>query len=377
MNRTRLRRENPPVKKRIVVAVFAVFAVIIGVFLIEFAKYIPVFWQLTFNKEITLKKTPQQRVNILLLGIGGGKHEGPNLTDTIIFASIDQASNKVTLVSLPRDFWIPDLGAKINTAYAFGEAKRTGGGLLLAKATISKILNQPIDYGVRVDFNGFVRAVDMVDGLDITVEKSFDDYEYPVVGKENDLCDNKEEDLEKLATAASQLEAFPCRYEHLHFDRGVQHMDGISALKFVRSRHAKGSEGSDFARSKRQEKVILEFREKVFSLNTFLNPVRMISLYDVFKDSIDMDIKQSEYDDFIKLAQKMKNAKIGSYVLDYGDGATQQAGLLTNPPISEDYRGQWVIIPRIGNGNYTEIQKYVECQIKTGNCEITPTDVPS
>src|SRR5436305_15328462 len=73
--------------------------------------------------------------NMLLLGIGGGTHDGPNLTDTIIFVNINQNTKKVTLVSIPRDLWIPDLQGKINTAYADGQDHGQGKGLMLAKAT--------------------------------------------------------------------------------------------------------------------------------------------------------------------------------------------------------------------------------------------------
>jgi len=52
-------------------------------------------------------------------------------------------------------------------------------------------------------------------------------------------------------------------------------MDGVTALKYVRSRHAIGAEGSDFARSKRQEKVVGAFKDKIFSLDVLLNPLRL------------------------------------------------------------------------------------------------------
>src|SRR5205085_4690423 len=114
--------------------------------------------------------------------------DGPNLTDTIIFASIDQNNKKVTLVSLPRDLWIPDLQAKINTIYSDGEDKGKGKGLPQAESAIGKILGQPIHYGFRIDFGGFVKAVDEIGGLDIQVERTFDDYAYPVSGKEDETC---------------------------------------------------------------------------------------------------------------------------------------------------------------------------------------------
>ena len=360
-------------KRRKSLVVFLLVVIGIGL-LLKAIPYISVGWQTFFNKDITLKKA-DDRVNILLLGIGGGVHEGPSLTDTIIFVSIDPSQKKVTLISIPRDLWIPELKAKINTAYASGESKQIGGGLRLSKTVVAKILGQPLDYAIRIDFDGFIKAIDMLGGVDVTVEGVLDDSEYPITGKENDLCGNKEEDLEKLATASSQKDAFPCRYEHLHFDIGQRHMDGKTALMFVRSRHAEGEEGTDFARSKRQEKVISAIKQKVFSLGTLLNPFKLANLYQVLKGSIDTDIKQEEYDDFIKLAQKMKEASVQSIALDFGDEKNGRGGFLINPPISEDYDNQWVIIPKEGSGSYARIQTYVLCEI-TQTCQITPSIKP-
>lgn len=358
-------------RKKITLAAIVVISLLFIGIVVEIGKISPFLFQLFFDKGITLKKE-NERVNILGLGIGGGNHQGPNLSDTIIFASLDLKNNKVTMVSIPRDLWIPDLSAKINTAYAYGEEKKEGDGFILSKAIVSKILDQPIDYVFRIDFDGFIRAVDLIGGLDIEVERTFDDFEYPIEGKENDPCGHKEEELEALATTSSQLEAFPCRFKTLHFDKGPTHLDGKTALDFVRSRYAKGVEGTDFARSKRQEKIIAAFKDKIFSPNTFLNPIKMAGLYSTLNQNIASNLKQSEVDDFIRLVEKMRGAKIESSVLDFGDSEQNRPGLLSNPPISKEYKGQWVLIPGKGNGDFSEIQKYVDCQIKTGNCLIVP-----
>src|SRR3989338_8206563 len=279
-------------------------------FVISGGSISPILYQLIFNKNIELKSTEYERINVLLLGIAGGSHEGPNLSDTIIFASIDLSDPKIALVSIPRDLWLSDLDAKINTAYASGEARKEGGGLILAKSAVSKITGQPIDYTVVIDFSGFVEAVDLMGGLDIEVEKDIDDFEYPVAGREDDPCGNSPEELEALATASSQLEAFPCRYEHLYFDKGLNQMDGETTLKFVRTRHATGNEGTDFARSQRQEKVIRAFMNKAFSLGVLANPAKIIGFRGIIDENINTDIEQNEFDDFIKLAGKFKNAKI-------------------------------------------------------------------
>lgn len=352
------------------VAVVLLLFLFIGFFgrvIVEAAKWSPVLFQYFFQKEIVLKKT-DNRVSVLFLGIGGGTHDGPLLTDTIIYASIDPVLQKMTLISIPRDLWVPDLNAKINTAYTIGENQRKDGGLLLAQAAIQKILNQPVDYVLRIDFNGFVKAIDLIGGIDVNVVNGFEDLEYPISGKENDTCGFTGSEFQLRATSSAALEAFPCRYEHLIFNQGMQHMDGTTALKFVRSRHAIGSEGSDFARAKRQELVIKAFRDKIFSLNTLLNPGKLMSLFGVFQDSIHTNIQQSEYDDFIKLAMKMRTAQTNNVVFFYSDPGSEKQGIFINPPTSIAYGDQWVLIPRIGNGNFSEVQKFVACEIKTGNC---------
>jgi len=362
-------------KKRAILATLVILLVIIGLVGASTWKYISIGIQVLTNKKIELKQSEQKRINLLILGVGGGTHEGPDLTDTIIFASIDPNTKKVMLVSIPRDLWVPELGAKINSAYAYGEEKEKGKGLVLADAAVEKVIGQRIDYSLKIDFNGFVKAVDMVGGLSIDVDNTFDDYEYPLKGLENDLCGHDDTEIATLSAqiatgSADGIELFPCRYEHLHFDRGITSMDGITALKYVRSRHATGSEGSDFARSKRQEKVIAAFKDKIFSLDILLNPVKALSLIGVVKDSIDTDIKEDEYDDFIRLAQDFRSATITSAVLDTGDTQTGRTGLLMNPPTGAEYLNQWVLVPVAGNGNYTEIVKYVDCEITVGKCSI-------
>ncbi len=367
--------------KKIIIVLLALFGILIfGKVLLIGVKYAPVLFQLIFNSEVSLKKS-DDNVNILFLGIGGGKHEGPNLSDTIIFASINQAKNKVTLVSVPRDLWVPDLSAKINSAYSQGEETRVGGGLVLAKAVVSKIIGQPVDYAVRVDFAGFVKAVNTVGGIDVNVENALDDYIYPVEGKEDDSCKKTDGEIrdftDKIATDSASTEEdlalfFPCRYEYIHFSKGQNHMTGIDALQFVRSRHALGNEGTDFARSSRQQKIIKAFKDKVFSIGTLINPAKVLGLYDILQSSIDTDIKQDEFDDFIRLGQKLRTADIKSSVIDFGDLEKGRAGLLVNPQPSQDYKFAWILIPRVGNGNFTEIQKFVDCEIKIGNCKISP-----
>ena len=316
-------------------------------------------------------KSDHGRVNVLLLGTGGAGHEGPDLTDTMILASIDENAKDVVLVSIPRDLWDEDISSKINHAYAYGEEKG-GKRLDVAKENITKLLGIPVHYAVRVDFGGFTKAVDLTDGLDINVENSFSDPHYPIGGKEDDLCGNILEkadingakvDVVKTASGSAipiaeitdQNTPFTCRYETLNFVEGPTHMNGETTLKFVRSRYGTNGEGSDFARSARQEKVILAFRQKVLSNQTLSDPKTAIGLIKTFGDSIDTDIVNDNVPVFAKLANKIDPATIRKVVLDAGrDESVLQVGDPAN------YGGQYALIPK---GTWEDLGDYINGEI--------------
>lgn len=323
-----------------------------------------------FHRERLLKQT-NGHTNILILGIGGGHHDGPDLTDTIIFASIDWLDNRINLISIPRDMYIPDLHNKVNAVYAFGQQKGNGIGLSDTKQMISTITGQKVHYGFRIDFEGFVKAVDALGGLDIDVERSFDDYAYPITGQESATCGHTDVQIQAYSASASadDVTFFPCRYKHIHFDKGLMHMDGQTGLEYVRSRHAIGAEGSDFARSRRQGKVITAFKDKIFSAGTIFNPARVMNLYAIIKDSLDTDIPTSDIALFLEQMQKLRQAKIISATIDLGSAS--QGTLLVNPPISAEYSGAWVLIPKAGAADYSQIRKYVSCELNTGECIVS------
>jgi anionic cell wall polymer biosynthesis LytR-Cps2A-Psr (LCP) family protein len=166
-------------------------------------------------------------------------------------------------------------------------------------------------------------------GIDITIDRSFDDFKYPIAGKENDLCDGDPE--------------YMCRYEHLRFDAGPQHMDGFTALKFVRSRYSTDPvEGTDFARGKRQEKVISAIKAKFISIENLKNSKIYQELYNLVSNSVITDIGPDYYSGFLRLGLKMRKLPFKSFSLSEPDQ-------LENPPVSPKYDNQWVLIPKGGN----------------------------
>ena len=313
------------------------------------------------------------RTNVLLMGIGGRGHEGPDLTDTMILASVDKNAKDVVLISIPRDLWVPNLSAKINSAYAYGQDEKNGQGLDLAKETVSVLLGIPVHYAFRIDFNGFVRGVDLIGGLDIEVENSFVDPKYPISGREDDLCGLTIETQEKdgvtgqvvkdatgsaipLSEITDENDPFTCRWEELSFTKGLKHMDGTTVLKFVRSRHGTGGEGSDFARSARQQKVILAFRQKVLSTETLTSPQKIIELSKTFGDTIDTDIKDEDVTLFAKLGLKIEPSTIRRVVLDTNE---KDGRLEFGRP--ENHGGQSVLIPK--NNSWTDLAEYIQGEV--------------
>lgn len=358
-------------KKNALLLLAVVGLIIIGIFHKQINSLLSLFYGITIDRAIDLTNKEKESFNIALLGIGGARHDGPDLSDTIIMANINLKQNKMYMFSIPRDLWIPGDKDKVNAIYA--KEKKEGSGLSAVSAVLELITGQKIDYVLVLDFEGFKKLVDYLGGIDVNVTNTLDDYNYPIEGLEDDPCGKTEEEIQAFtatASAESQFwDFFPCRYKHLYVEKGLVHMEGQDALEFVRSRHAIGSEGSDYARSRRQQQVIEAIREKVFSLGVILNPVKLVGIYNILSENIDTNIDVEKIDDFIKLADKLKEGEIKSYVFDEGDN-NGNYGLLKNPLITEEYRYKWVLIPRKGNGDFSEIQEFIECTINGDTCII-------
>lgn len=304
-------------------------------------------------------KNSDGRTNILILGIGGQAHDGPDLSDTMIVASIPMASpSAVALISIPRDIYLDTLQGKINSAYSTGvenDASHSGAGLIMAKASANQVTGLPIHYGLRIDFSAFVQIIDLFGGVDINVEHTLEDNSFPIEAKADDPCSHTPAEIDTFMatnpTDPQQWEFFPCRYEKLLIPAGLTHMNGQLALKYVRSRHAQGDEGSDFARSRRQELLISALKNKVFSTETFLNPGKVEQVYNLLKSHIDTDIKPDDTNNFLKLALKYRSVSFKPVVLDMS--------FFDNPPI--DARG-WILVPK--DGTFTQIHRYIKDQLK-------------
>lgn len=382
--------------KKVFVIVFAFVAVYIA----YFASQSLDFYKSTYkNGE---KKAPpvvaKTQFNFLLMGFGGEGHDGPYLTDSMMVFHIDLKKNTISLISLPRDLWVKMptktkevFHSKINSVYQMGmyewknfpgvKVAKTGTPQLV-KDAVQTITGLTIDNVITVDFTGFAKSVDALGGIDVKVQKTFDDYEYPIEGKDKDLCGKDEdfakiekylkpgydeEEKKRLFAEKPELEtffkniteepkdAFPCRYEHLHFDAGITHMDGETALKYVRSRHSL-QDGTDFGRAARQQQFVQAVKEKILNVGIV---AKIFPLMEEMKQHVTTDISGDDIKKFISEAKDAKNYRIISIHMSDTDYLRSSFS---------DYGG-YILIPRAGEDNWKE----VHTMIQNGILEITPT----
>ncbi len=278
-----------------------------------------------------------QLTSVLILGKGGVGHTAPDLTDSIMLASVNSRDNKVNLLSLPRDIWVESTKAKLNSSYYWGK-KNNNDGFGLVIDSVNEITGIKPQYVVVVDFSLFKDLVDSIGGIDINVENAFVDEKYPIAGLENDLCGG-----DKL---------FECRYETLTFPAGMQHMDGALALKFVRSRNSKSDEGTDIAREKRQQKVISAVKDKLLSRNVILNPKTIKTLYGIAISHIETNIDTQTIYGIARELYKSRNAinylNIPENILRVSQG-------------DKKYDKQYVFVP--ASGTWKELQEWIQEKI--------------
>ena len=281
-------------------------------------------------------KSDNGRVNILLLGVGGGDHEGPDLTDTIIVVSFHMLQKKVALISIPRDLWSETLKDKINSAYHYGEEKKKDGGLVLASAIIEDVVGIPIHYGMVIDFSQFETLIDYIGGIDVEVPAPFTDSEYPIAGKETDEC--------------SGDYTYQCRYQMIRFEQGLQRMDGKRALMYVRSRHADGEEGTDFARGRRQQDIIVAVKSKILSLEPWFHPELSVRLFQSFDKATKTNLT---------IGQLLALGKLGMRVESDGIEKVSIEPYLTEAPL--DTYQRYTLIPK---ESFEEIHAFIKTALE-------------
>ncbi len=264
------------------------------------------------------------RLNVLILGRGGTENDAPNLTDTLIVASIDLETKEASMLSLPRDMWVQNAGysSKINSVYntALEKARYNGKsqedaekeGIKASINSVRTVSGVPIHKYVLLDFKAFRDVVNALGGVDINVPEAINDY-----------------------------------YTNYYFKAGQQHMDGARALQYARSRH--GSARGDFDRSERQRQLLVAMRSKATSTGIVANPVRLNSIANAVQKNIRTDFSVDEAKTLFGRTKDLPDNKIKSL-----DLAKPSEPLVATGMVS----GQSVVRPVAGVNDYTKIRAY-------------------
>ncbi len=260
-----------------------------------------------------LKGQSTDRINILILGKGGDTHVAGNLTDTIMLLSIKPSKNKVAMISIPRDLEVEDKEygtRKINSVYKHsadnGEKEK---GIELIEDAVSKITGEKIHYYAMIDFVGFKEIVEIIDGVDVEIEKGFYDY-----------------------------------FHKATFKAGTENMNGERALLYSRVRFVEGVEGTDFARTIRQQNLIFSIKSKILSSETLSSPQKIDDLIKSFKKFTETNLALSEIARIWSIVKDIEKENIAHEVYS-------TSNVLDS---SKNDNGSYVLKTKTGNYNETK-----------------------
>lgn len=313
--------------------------------------------------ENKLKGESEGRINILLLGMRGENVPGGGtLADTIMVASIKPTENKVAFLSIPRDLYVdnPNLGAKskINAVYAYGQQDGKNKGIESMKEVVGNVVGQKIHYAVVINFKGFTDLVDAVGGVEVTLDKPFEE---AMQFNEERVCDSYtftkptgkyeykyyvRKDGSKYVAAAYKMCTNPnteCGGD-FKLPAGTQTLNGEKALCYARSRKT----SSDFERARRQQLIIQKIKDKAVSMGTLTDFEKVSAMFNALGDNLKTDLELWEMKRLYETEQKMQSPEITQKVLE-----NSQEGLLYNPP--ETKEAGYILLP-IGD-NYDAIHK--------------------
>lgn len=270
--------------------------------------------------------------NILLIGQGDSAHDGKDLTDTIMVASIDPGKTQsVVVVSLPRDLYFlatDNVGkGRINSLYRDYKGHLRSKGMDASEASeeamrevaleIGRTFGIPIHGAIKVDFEGFVEAVDVLGGIDITVPEDIVDTEYPD---------------ENYGVQTFSLSS------------GPQHLDGATALQYARSRHS----SSDFSRSARQQQLIVAMAEKAKAEKLHRDVGAMTDLLRVLAEHVETTLSVREMIALGGIADSIDRSRVIAMQLSDRNGlydtVPEPGGFLYAPP-RDLFAGASVLLP--------------------------------
>jgi LCP family protein required for cell wall assembly len=244
---------------------------------------------------------PSKPFTLLLLGSDDDAKFAPDRfnTQSMILVRVDPAARQATMLSIPRDLWVPIPAhgtGKISTAYQMG-------GSQLAISAVEANFHVHVDDYAWIGLNGLVKLIDRIGGVDMMLTNPVMDDFYPSDINSND----------------------PYAYHRVALLPGAVHLDGVDALEYVRSRHA--DLRGDFGRSERQQQLLVAIK------NVHLNAADLPFLASAFDGEIKTSIGLDRMPQLLALAGQLG-----------GPGITR---LVLVPPYTSETQvaGQDVILP--------------------------------
>ena len=261
-----------------------------------------------------------EKTNALFLGIPGKGNSAPNLTDALIIMSVNQTSKQGFLLSIPRDLVvkIPNTNfyTKINALY---QQK----GIEVVQNVLKEIIGLDFDYNVVIDLQGVKKIIDQIGGIDIFVEEDIYDPAFP--GPNNS-------------------------YQLFTLKKGQQHLNGETALKYIRTRH---NPTGDFARMSRQQKILIALKEQISSLHPVRDLNLVLNIWETLKNHFQTNLSLYNIKALWETVGNLDLEKIEFKVLD------PTTGLIVADHMILGGVKAYILRPKAGLNNYTEIQEYI------------------
>ncbi len=282
-------------------------------------------WHLLQAGLQTKPKTTDGRTVFLILGTDelASRPNQPTLTDTMMLLSLNPQTATVSTLTIPRDLWSSDYKTRFNALYEYGKERYPTEPERFPREAIERLLGVSINYTLVVSISDVSQLIDTLGGIDVDVTKPFTDTAFP----RTDVDVTAEKDPTKL-------------YETIIFSQGVEHMTGDRALKYMRSRHAIGLEGTDTARAERQQavfgSVIALAKERQFYFDT----TRLGKLFAFYTQHFERFLPKTEGIGLVhSLLPVYKKLQFRAFELPVAPA--DPAGVITHPaPIKT--KGEWV-----------------------------------
>lgn len=263
----------------------------------------------------------ESRFDILILGIRGEDDlaDGGLLTDTMMLLSVDKATGRTSLVSLPRDLYIDmkgtltngsiiDIKGKLNEVYEHGYENQQG--LTFTSQMISRLTGVHVDKAVLFDFKAFGEIVEALGGVDVYLDKPFSEpkqWGYP-----------------------------------FSLPAGNNHLNGETALYYARSRYS----SSDFDRARRQQQLMFAMKKRATELGFLANPVKVSNLLTSLEGNLKTNIQLWEVGDMVALAKQVSTNPPKTSVLSTDNLLYETHGI----------KGEYILLPK--GDNFTLLRDY-------------------